>query len=289
VGDAVILDRPTPAPLLTLIVPIYNGAAYAAENVREIVRTLGTIGEAFEVLVVCDGSTDDTQARVRNIGDPHVRVLHYGQNLGKGHAICFGVPHARGRLVGWLDGDLDIDPQAIVAGVRRFEHGDIDAVIGSKRHRDSEVDYPPLRRVLSWGFQLLARSLVQVNVRDTQVGAKVFRREMLDVVLPLLLIKQYAFDLELLAVGGQFGFDRIEEMPVRLHYRFTGTTINSQAVQRMFTDTLAIAYRIHLRHWYVRRFSALERERIDAQQALLHPPVAVSPPRSGLETLTSRP
>jgi glycosyltransferase involved in cell wall biosynthesis len=270
-------------PLLTLIVPVYNGAPYVAENVREIVRTLETLGDTFEVLVVCDGSTDRTLAEVEDIEDPRVRALGYSLNQGKGHAICFGVPYARGRLVGWLDGDLDIEPQTIVDGVRILEHAEIDAVIASKRHRDSQVDYPPLRRVLSWLYQLLVRSLVQVNVRDTQVGAKIFQREMLDVVVPLLLIKRYAFDLELLAVGVQFGFDRVEEMPVRLHYRFTGTSINRQAVQRMFIDTLAIAYRIHLRHWYVRQFSARQRERTYTQKRL---DTSVSSPHTNLETLT---
>jgi len=100
-------------PLLTLIVPIYNGAAYVAENVREIVDTLESMGEPFEVLVVCDGSTDGTAAEAESLGDPRVRVLRYALNQGKGYAICFGVPYAQGRLVGWLDGDLDID---------RFEH-----------------------------------------------------------------------------------------------------------------------------------------------------------------------
>ena len=65
-------------------------------------------------------------------------------------------------------------------------------------------------------------------MRDTQVGAKVFRREMLDTVAPLLLIKRYAFDLEVLAVGAEFGFDRIEEVPVSIDYRFTGSGINRQ-------------------------------------------------------------
>jgi len=101
-------------------------------------------------------------------------------------------------------------------------------------------------------------------VRDTQVGAKLFRREMLDTVVPLLLIKQYAYDLELLAVGAEFGFDRIRETPVRLDYRFSGSGISNAAVRRMFVDTLAIAYRIHLRHWYVRRYAALQRARTDA-------------------------
>ncbi len=276
------------APLLTLIVPVYNGDPYAAENVHTIVRTLETLNEAFEVLVVCDGSTDRTAAAVEGLGDPRVRVLSYALNQGKGHAICFGVPYARGQLVGWLDADLDIEPTAIVDAVRRFEHAEVDAVIGSKRHCDSEVDYPAVRRLMSWLFQLLARSLVHVNVRDTQVGAKVFRREMLDVVVPLLLIKRYAFDLELLAVGVQFGFDRIEEMPIRLHYRFTGTNVNRRAVQRMFVDTLAIAYRIHLRHWYARQFSARERERTDVQRTL-GASASTLPPHASLETLISHP
>ncbi len=272
-------------PLLTLIVPIYNGVAYVAENIREILSTLETLGEPFEVLVVCDGSTDGTAAEVANLADPRVRVLRYALNQGKGNAICFGVPYAQGRLIGWLDGDLDIEPQAIVDAVRIFEHVDVDAVIGSKRHRDSQVHYPLLRRLLSHGFQLLARTLVQVNVRDSQVGAKVFRREMLEVTVPLLLIKRYAFDLELLAVGVQFGFDRIEEMPIRLDYRFSGTSINRHAVQQMLTDTLAIAYRIHLRHWYARQFSVQQRERIDAQRTLERT-VSPSSIPIGLNTLT---
>jgi glycosyltransferase involved in cell wall biosynthesis len=252
----------TPAPpLLTLIVPIYNGALFAVQNVYEIVHTLEALEGAFEVLVVCDGCTDGTVERLACIGDPRVHVLHYEHNCGKGHAICFAASHARGRLIGWLDADLDIEPQAIVTGVSRFAYAEIDAIIGSKRHADSIVDYPLLRRVLSRGFQLLTQLLFRVNVSDTQVGAKVFRREMLDVVIPLLLIKRYAFDLELLAVGVEFGFDRIEQMPVQLHYHFSRTHINHQAVWRMFLDTLAIAHRIHLRHWYVRQFSAQQRER----------------------------
>jgi glycosyltransferase involved in cell wall biosynthesis len=253
---------------LTLIVPAHNEASYIVGNVIDIIRALESLDEPFEVLVVCDGSTDGTAAAAANIEDHRVRVLRYEQNHGKGYAICFGIAQARGRLVGWLDADLDIHPQAIVDAVRRFDQAPIDAVIGSKRHRDSQVDYPRTRRIFSWGFQMLVRLLFRVNVRDTQVGAKVFRREMLNIVVPLLLIKRYAFDLELLAVGAEFGFDRIEEMPIQIDYRFTGTGINKRAVQWMFVDTLAIAYRIHLRHWYVRQFAALQRERTEAQTTL---------------------
>jgi glycosyltransferase involved in cell wall biosynthesis len=272
---------------LTLIVPAHNEASYIAQNVRRILSTLEALNEPFEVLVVCDGSTDGTATAAAEIEDARVRILRYDENRGKGYAICLGIAQARGRLVGWLDADLDIDPQAIVAAVRRFDQAPVDAVIGSKRHRASQVDYPRTRRVFSWGFQILVRLLFRVNVRDTQVGAKVFRREMLDVVAPLLLIKRYAFDLELLAVGAEFGFDRIEEMPVRIAYRFSGTGIDRAAVQQMFLDTLAIAYRIHLRHWYVRQFAALQRERTDLDALSVSMPAPVSSTLS--EILSTRP
>jgi glycosyltransferase involved in cell wall biosynthesis len=254
-----------PTPLLSLIVPAYNAAPYIDESVRTILDTLAALEQPFEIIVVCDGSTDGTPDCVRGILDPRIRILSYRQNRGKGYAICFGVANARGRYIGWLDADLDISPHVIVDAVRRLEQHNVDAVIGSKRHPDSQVHYPWKRRVLSSGFQLLVRILFRVAVRDTQVGAKVFRGEMLRTVVPLLLIKQYAFDLEVLAVGAEFGFDRIEEAPIALHYRFTGTGITKDTVQRMFLDTLAIAYRIHFRHWYVRQFAALQRARTDTE------------------------
>jgi glycosyltransferase involved in cell wall biosynthesis len=255
-------DATPEAPHLSLVVPVHGGADYIVENVQTIVRTLEELGRPFEVLAVSDGDEPSADA-LGALDDPRVRSFRYAVNEGKGYAISYGIAHARGRLIGWLDGDLDVDPRVILDAVARFDREEVDAVVGSKRHPASAVQYPWQRRVLSWGFQLLILALFRVEVRDTQVGAKVFRREMLDTVAPLLLIKRYAFDLEVIAVGAEFGFDRVREVPVRLDYRFTGTGINSSAVRLMFKDTLAIAYRIHLRHWYVRQYASRQRERGD--------------------------
>lgn len=250
-------------PHLSLVTPVFNGAEYIERSLREIVGALEGLGRPFEVIVVCDGSTDDTVRRASAVRDERVRVLRYSDNVGKGHALLHGLAQARGRLVGWLDSDLDVSPDAIVAACRLFDAEPVDAVVGSKRHPRSQVSYPAIRRLYSWGFQLLVRVLFRVNVRDTQVGAKVFRREMLDTVAPLLLVKRWAFDLEVLAVGAEFGFDRVQETPIALEYRFTGSSIDWRAVRFMIQDTLAIAYRIHIRHWYVRRFASLVRHRMD--------------------------
>ena len=251
------------APAVSVVTPVFNGAAFIEASLAHLVSVLERSGRSFEVIVVSDGSTDATFERASAVGDGRVRVLQYPVNQGKGFALAHGLATARGRFVGWIDADLDIDPGVLVRALRALEAGTVDAVVGSKRHPESEVDYPAKRRVYSWGFQTLVRILFRVNVRDTQVGAKLFRREMLDVVGPLLLIKRYAFDVEVLAVAAEFGFDRVSEVPIRLEYRFTGTSVNREAVMRMLVDTLAIAYRIHVRHWYVRRFASLQRHRLD--------------------------
>ena len=252
-----------PAVFLSLVTPVHRGEAFIEANLRHMLRTLEQLGRPFEVIVVSDGASDSSADLARALGDDRVVVLDYPENFGKGHAVTRGLAAARGRLIGWLDSDLDVDPQVIVDAALMFDHEPIDAAVGSKRHPDSRVAYPLSRRLYSFGFQTLVRILFRINVRDTQVGAKLFRRELIDTVGPLLLVKRYAFDLEVLAVGAEFGFDRIEEVPIELTYRFSGTGINWTAVRHMFQDTLAIAYRIHIRHWYVRRFAARQRHRMD--------------------------
>jgi glycosyltransferase involved in cell wall biosynthesis len=250
-------------PRLSLILPVHRGGAWVEENVRVVAAALDGLRDGFELIVVCDGDDDlASEAALRvAAGDVRVRVFRYFLNQGKGFALAFGVGQARGSLIGWLDADLDIDPDVILRAVQCFDEGPIDAAIGSKRHEDSSVRYPLIRRVYSWGYQQLVRLLFGLDVRDTQVGAKVFRREMLTTVTPLLLVKRFAFDLEVLAVGADFGFDRVVEVPVELAYRFSGTSVNWRAVRNMLTDTLAIGYRLHLRHWYRRRFAELQRTR----------------------------
>jgi glycosyltransferase involved in cell wall biosynthesis len=264
-------------PFLSLVLPAYNIAASIGENLRVVIGALEALERPFEVICVCDGSTDGTHVAAAAVADPRLRVLRFDVNRGKGEAVLHGVAHARGQLIGWLDADLDLAPDVIVHAARRFDDAPIDAVVGSKRHPDSQVDYPWVRRVYSAGFQLLVRLLFRINVRDTQVGAKLLRREVLDTVAPLVLVKRYAFDLEILAAGAGFGFDRVEEVPIRLAYRFSGTGVNWRAIGRTFRDTLAIAYRIHVKHWYVRRYAALHRQRLDEGR-----PVLPGAPASGV-------
>jgi glycosyltransferase involved in cell wall biosynthesis len=240
-------------PELTVVVPSFNQAGTIQDNLREIARRLEARGLDFEMIVVSDGSSDDTHAEAAALDDDRVRALRYDRNLGKGYALRTGSAAANAEWVAWIDSDLDLDPARIERFLDTARRGDLDVVVGSKRHPESEVTYPTRRRVYSWLYQQLVRAMFSLDVRDTQVGMKLFRREVLDEVLPVVLVKRYAFDLEILAVAKSFGFDRIEEAPVSLDYRFGESGVNWRAIAQALWDTGAIFYRLRLLRFYERR------------------------------------
>jgi hypothetical protein len=229
----------------------------------------GLADEDVELVVVSDGSIDGTAERLLAAREPTLRVIHYDRNLGKGYAVKAGALSAAGEWIALVDADLDLDPAAVPGYLAVARDERLDLVVGSKRHPDSVVFYPRSRRIASWCYQQLNRVLFRLDVRDTQVGLKVFRREVADEVVPLLLVKQFAFDLELLAVARELGYDRVREQPVRLDYRFTGSGVGSRAVLRALLDTAAVFYRLRILRTYQRK-RRLVRDALD-----YHPRVSI--------------
>jgi glycosyltransferase involved in cell wall biosynthesis len=240
-------DSSKAQPTLSVVVPVYNQAGSILENVEEIRRCVaGELSEPVEFIVVSDGSIDQTAERLLAARSEDVRVIHYDRNLGKGYAVKAGALAARGDWVSYVDADLDLDPSSLPRFLEVARAEGLDFAIGSKRHPESVVHYPRARRVSSWLYQQLVRVLFGLDVRDTQAGLKVFRREVVDEVFPLLLVKQFAFDLELLAVARAFGFGRVRELPVQLDYQFSGSGVRSAAVLRALVDTAAVFYRLRV-------------------------------------------
>jgi glycosyltransferase involved in cell wall biosynthesis len=245
-----------PGTKLSVIVPAYREARHIQDNLRRLLAELDAWSTSYEVIVVSDGNIDETARQAESVVSPNIKVIEYNRNMGKGYALRCGVAHSSGELVTFIDADMELDPHYIKGFIAVMETFDCDAVVGSKRHPMSNVKYPVTRRFQSLLYQLLVRALFQIKVRDTQTGLKLFRRQVLEEVVPLLAIKRFAFDLELLVVARQLGYKKVMEAPVNLNYMFESTA-DLKATWNVLWDTAAIFYRLRFLKFYQRRRAAL--------------------------------
>jgi glycosyltransferase involved in cell wall biosynthesis len=237
---------------LSVVVPAYREGKRIFANLTRLIAELDKLNVVYEVVVVSDGNTDTTVSEARRVSSEAIRVFHYPMNIGKGFALSFGVDQSAGPLVTFIDADMELDPATIGGFIEIMRASGCDAVIGSKRHPESKVVYPRLRRLQSALYQLLIRLLFNLDVRDTQTGLKLFRRQVLSEALPMLAIKRFAFDLELLVVARQLGYRKVCEAPISLEYQFE-STVNLASAWNILWDTAAIFYRLRIRRYYKHR------------------------------------
>jgi len=236
---------------LSVIMPAYNEADRIAESVKTTIEALSEWNDAFEVIVVDDGSTDETSsigASLEKRHSPLVRIVQLQKNSGKGAAFLAGSAAAQGEYIALLDADLDIHPSQIRTLFNVLNSSTAGMAVGSKWHPASQVDYPPLRRLISRAYWRLTQTFFRLPVRDTQTGVKLLRRNVAGDVLPRLLCKRFAFDLELCAAAKRSGY-HIVEAPVTLALRRASRLRFRDGIRTM-VDTAAIFYRTYVRHHY---------------------------------------
>ncbi len=237
---------------LSLIIPSYRQEKTIIHNLLHIKKVLDTIRYDYEMIVVVDGTVDNTFQLIKKAKIPKLTCLAYKHNQGKSYAIRLGMSEAKGDYVMFLDSGMEIDPNGISMLLEHMEWYEADIIVGSKRHPASKVHYSFLRRILSYGYYYFVRFTFGVNVRDTQAGIKIFKKKVLEKILPRLVEKKFAGDLEMLVVARHLGYHRIYEAPIRLDYGLS--TLSSaatwQAIWGIFKDTLAIFYRLHIIRYY---------------------------------------
>ena len=234
--------------MLSVIIPVYNEEKRIKETIRSLTAFLNKQHHDYELIVVDDGSSDGTLEAAKSLEGGTVRVFSYPHNCGKGHALKFGFEKSCGEVLAFFDSGLDFPPSQILEFLKILEESGADLVIGSKRHPESKVVYPWHRRLVSFGAQILVKFLFDLGVTDTQVGLKVFRREVLEKITPLVLVKRYAFDIEFLALAQHYGF-KIVEAPVKLDLKFS-TAASFDSIWKCLLDTLAIFYRLKILKFY---------------------------------------
>lgn len=238
---------------LSVIIPAYKEEAAIVATITSLKQVLDQLPYEKEIIVVVDGSPDQTEELAKSVKCDYLKVLSYSPNRGKGYAIYYGVKHSHGEIVTFFDAGGDFHPDHIDRFVKLMDAFDADMVIGSKRHPASRINYPRSRRIISWGWQQLIKLLFRLDVTDTQTGLKVIKRTVLEKVMPRAVVKQYAFDLELMVIAKKLGYKRIFEAPVNMEFNTTGGgAANARAIWKMFKDMMGIWYRLRFLHYYDR-------------------------------------
>jgi glycosyltransferase involved in cell wall biosynthesis len=237
---------------LSLIVPAYKQEKIIVKNLRRLIKELDLIRYDYEIIVVIDGETDNSLEKLKESTLKKVKIVSYKNNRGKSYAVRLGMSKAQGDYIMFVDAGMEIDPNGISMLLEHMEWYEADIIVGSKRHPASKVNYNWQRKMLSFGYYYVVRFLFGVKVKDTQAGIKIFKKEVLEKVLPRLIEKRFAGDLEILVVAKLMGFKRVFEAPIKLNYDFTdlSSAATLGSIYGIFIDTLAIFYRSKILGYY---------------------------------------
>jgi len=238
---------------ISIVIPVYNEEDIVEKNLKEVAATFDEFRCRYEIIVIDDGSKDNSYKTLKKLEGylPNFIVKRNPYNFGKGRALKKAFKYTSGDLIVWLDADLDLHPYQIKTLYDIMVLNNADIVIGSKMHPNSKVDYPFIRKVISYLAYLLTIFLFDLPCHDTQTGLKLFKRNVLSEVFPRILVKKFAFDLEVLVNAHHLEFS-IVEAPIVLRSQRKYGRIGLKSILSAFWDTLAIWYRMYILKYYDR-------------------------------------
>jgi len=238
---------------VSIVVPAYN-ETNLLKRIHFIQQELNEHFENIEIIIICDGTGSTPVEKLKTCSDKNVKIYHYPNNQGKGFALKLGTFKSCGNYIVFIDAGMELHPGDIKKFMLLMEAYEVDIVIGSKRHPLSQIDYAWYRKILSFGYQTYISILLGLKfVKDTQVGLKIFKREILQEVLPETTTSGYSFDIELLALAHKIPNIRIIEAPVTLKMWQKEAKLRSELFRlvkmtmQMVIDTSKIVYKIRFR------------------------------------------
>jgi len=201
---------------LSIVLPAYNEENRIGPTLDKIEEYLSNKEYSYEILVVDDGSTDETAALIRKRADknPHLHLISNPGNQGKGYAVRNGVLHTRGKLVLFSDSDLSTPIGELDKLLYRLYTG-VDVAIGSRHLEGSDIQVPqPWQRVwMGRIFNALVRILFGTSIQDTQCGFKLFRGDVARALFSFATINRFGFDVEIIFLAKKMGY-KVEEVPI---------------------------------------------------------------------------
>jgi len=205
---------------LSIVIPVFEESRKVARDVRAACEFLTANKLQGEILVVDDGSEDDTAPAAEKAWVPdgiRRRVIRYEPHRGKGYAVCTGMKQSSGRYAMFADCGLCIPYANALAGLDLLRNGVCDIAHGSRRHTGSDIrrDQPWHRRLISRSFKSTVRLLLRVprELTDTQCGFKIYRGDVARELYGECITDGFLFDIEIILRAVKKGY-RIREFPV---------------------------------------------------------------------------
>ncbi len=234
---------------VSVVIPAYNAGAFIVDTLTDVRTWLQEAGLEHEILVVDDGSRDQTAALARGAG-PGVTVLSYPANRGKGHAVRWGMARATRPWRLFMDADNSttinhLDRFGVAVLEARARGTAPEVLIASRRLGHSTIvrRQHRVRQMLGKSFPYLVRALALPDLSDTQCGFKVFSARAASAIFPLARVDRFAFDVELLMLAKRQGL-AIAEVPVDWDNPTTSTLRVSTDTFQMFADVLRCCWRL---------------------------------------------
>lgn len=197
---------------ISVVIPTYKDKV----NQIHITELFSKLGYVTQVIISRD--------------DPHI---------GKGNAILQGLKLVKEDYVVIMDADLQIDPCDIDTFFNIMELYNADVVVGNKYHIYSNIEYPILRKIISFSYRVLIKVLFNLPLRDTQCGFKLFKSSVIDKIIPVLKETRYCLDLEMLIVLRKKGI-RVADAPVYVKKQDNQGSVSLSNILVTFVDTIRV-------------------------------------------------
>ncbi len=194
---------------LSIVIPVYNEEKIIAKNIKICSRYLEDNFPDYELIIVNDGSTDNTLRVIKKVAEkyPKIKIINYKKNRGKGFAVRQGLLLSQGDYCLFLDADLSTSINHLDLA-KKFIDNKKDLIIGSRHEKDNPhtrliIAQPAWKRMLGRSGNFLIRFLLLPNIWDTQCGFKILSNNLINEIIPLSRVNNWAFDVELLTLAQQ--------------------------------------------------------------------------------------
>lgn len=200
----------------SIIIPVYNEEEIIENTIDKLYLFMKEVNSPFEIIVANDGSFDNTLKLVEKKKQEilELKIVSNTINFGRGSILNRAFSKAKGEIQIYIDADLAIDLNLFPKLMKAMEEG-IDIAIGSKHLKDSEVEYPFLRRFFSKSYAFLSSNIFGSDIRDYQCGFKAFKKEVIWDMLPYIKNKDWSWDTEILVKSLWRGY-KIKELPAKV-------------------------------------------------------------------------